>query len=190
MSVIKHLLILMGTVGCFSCAHSAPVDDNPATSPTYTIVIDSEFSSNEQSSIAGGFDAWQTAVGRDLTFSYVSADRSDIDNVLAGNPPANTIYALFVADITTIDCFIQASNVACFKTPNKIYFQTNLIEALDVWPKIAAHEAGHAIGLQHSPVPFSVMQADIDDMSSVPLPSDVDQYCEQQSDGCPHRVTD
>lgn len=174
--------LIIGTLASISCAHRV---DSPPISSSLQVIISDEFNGPEKISIAGGFDSWSAAVGTDLTFQYISADMSTINSGLSGTPPENTVYIIRVDDISTVDCLLMASNVACFKAPNRIFFQSLAISATGTWKRISAHEAGHALGLQHTAEYPSCMMSEIASMSDFPTPTDVDEYCRLH--GCPNR---
>lgn len=171
-----------------SCAHGISPDPEPIK---YQVIIDDSFSVDETDFIVHGFDSWQSVIGTDLTFQYLTASTDSINAGLDNKPKPGILYVIRVQDVGTVDCLLMASTIACVKPPNRVYFQADSITATSQWTKLAVHEAGHVIGLPHTTDSPSVMLADINQMADTPSIIDVQAYCSlPSSNGCPHRRVD
>lgn len=150
-----------------------------APSPTFSIVIDDAFARDEQIAIAQGADAWSTAVGPDLIFSYVIAPRDQIDAALDRAPKPSTFFVVRAATSGALpaSCLIDGT-VGCI-ADGRVWLAVDSLNALpELLQRYPMHAIGHAMGLNHSPALTTVMASNFADIAATPSGSDVADYCQ------------
>jgi hypothetical protein len=171
------LLLLAG------CAHEVVT---PPAATTFHVIVDEDFSEAEREDVILGIDAWTTAVGADLKFSYSTAPHATLLDAPGRNTGELHILRLSTLGDLGEPCLLQATWVACYADGRAYLGMDDIFAYTGTSPTITnpdqlaktltSHEIGHFLGLDHAQGDV-VMAADPANMSLAPTRYDAEAYC-------------
>lgn len=153
-------------------------DSAPRAQWERTLLVDSDFTSEERDEIAEGAKEWENALDRELhvaiRFSLVNFPHGFAH--VAGKTRVTRLRSR--EQLLVICPYFNVPNVVgCVSMPEQdVFLVPDLVTSVYL-PQLAAHEIGHVIGLLHASPP-SVMALETQSMS-IPTKEDAQQFCER-----------